>query len=122
MQAQATFKMHSARAIHTSLFIQVNQLLQISKLNGTADDEIKPPTGKYIMSTALLADAAGATTNTLTDLSAPAIAVVSAAGNDPNLVTISVTDFNQFRLLVGEAVDILDQKIDEILDTQNLIC
>ena len=74
------------------------------------------------MSTALLADAAGATTNTLTDLSAPAIAVVSAAGNDPNLVTISVTDFNQFRLLVGEAVDILDQKIDEILNTQSLIC
>ena len=53
MQAQATFKIHSARTIHISLFIQVNQLLQISKLNGTADDEIKPPTGTYIMSTAL---------------------------------------------------------------------
>ena len=121
MQAQATFKMHSARMIHTSLFVQVNQLLQISKLNGTADDEIIPPTGTYIMTTALLG-AAGAVTNTLTDLSAPAIAVVTAAGNDPNLVTISVTDFNQFRLLVGEAVDILDQKIDEILNIQNLTC
>ena len=122
MQAQATFKMHSAtERFIPNLFIQVNQLLQISKLNGTADDEIIPPSGTYIMTTALLG-AAGAVTNTLTDLTAPAIAVISAAGNDPNLVTISVTDFNQFRLLVGEAVDILDQKIDEILNTQNLIC
>ena len=66
--------------------------------------------------------AAGAITNTLTDLTAPAIAVVTAAGNDPNLVAISVTDFNQFRLLVGEAVQILDEKIDEILNIQSLTC
>ena len=64
----------------------------------------------------------GAATLTLTNLAAPAIAVVTAAGNDPNLVTISVTDYNQFRLLVGEAIDLLDQKIDEILNVQSLSC
>ena len=64
----------------------------------------------------------GAATLTLTNLAAPAIAVVTAAGNDPNLVTISVTDYNQFRLLVGEAIDLLDQKIDEILNVATLTC
>ena len=45
-----------------------------------------------------------------------------ATGANPNLVTISVTDFNQFRLLVGEAIDLLDKKIDEFLNVQSLSC
>ena len=73
------------------------------------------------MTTPLLG-AAGAAGLTLTNLAAPAIAVATDSANDPNLVTISVTDFNQFRLLVGGAIDLLDQKIDEILNVVPLTC
>ena len=108
------------RMTHFSLFIQVNQLLQIATLNGTADDLINPTSGVYIMTTPLLG-AAGAAGITLTNLAAPAIAVVTDSANDPNQVTISVTDFNRFRILVGEAIDLLDEKIDEILNLDTLL-
>ena len=93
-------------------------------MNGTADDLINPSTGTYILSTQVISHiAAGTFTNTLSStLTTSTTSAQMATGANPNLVTISVTDFNQFRLLVGEAIDLLDKKIDEFLNVQRLSC
>ena len=106
------------------IFLQVNQLLQIAKFNGTADDLVNPTSGTYSLTNAVLSHiAAGAFTNTAGLVTqAPAISAVMATGANPNAVAISVADFNQFRLLVGEAIDLLDKKIDEMLNVQALTC
>ena len=106
-----------------SIFLQVNQLLQIAKFNGTADDLLNPTSGTYSIGAVLSHIAAGTFTNTVGLVTqAPVISAQMATGANPNLVGISVNDFNAFRLLVGEAIDLLDKKIDEMLDVQALTC
>ena len=101
----------------------MNRLLQISKLSGSADDPIRPANSvNYVYNFGPLVDAnGGAAAGTLTGATIPAISVEMAL-TSLNTVTFSLSDFNTFRQLVGEALQTLDKKVDELLNVEQLSC
>ena len=98
----------------------MNQFLQISKLNGSADDSIRPANSvNYVYIHGPLVDTgAGTATGTLTAATIP-MTTVDMLLTGLHTITFSLTDFNTLRQLTGEALKTLDEKIDEILNVDH---
>ena len=101
----------------------MNQLLQISKLDGSADDSIRPANNEnYVYNFGPLVDTgAGAAAGSLTGASIP-MTTVDMLLTGLHTITFSLTDFNTLRQLTGDALKTLDEKVDQILNVEQLSC
>ena len=101
----------------------MNQLLQITKLDGSADDSIRPANNvNYVYNFGPLVDTgAGTATGSLTGAVIP-MTTVDMLLTGLHTITFSLSDFNTLRQLTGEALQTLDKKVDEILNVQQLSC
>ena len=108
---------------HSCLSLQVNQLLQIAKLDGSADDSIRPANNvNYVYNFGPLVDTgAGAAAGSLSGATIP-MTTVDMLLTGLHTITFSLSDFNTLRQLTGEALQTLDKKVDEILNVQQLSC
>ena len=106
------------------VLLQLNHLLEISKLEGSSDDSIRPPTGSYHLNTPVLTHiAAAAYTGTTPGLTAPGFSAQmdQTPGGAP-LGAVSLTDFNDLRVKIATALTTLGTKIDTILNLSDLNC
>ena len=107
-----------------SNFFQLNQLLTVSKLDGSSDDPIRPSYGNYILAAPVLSDDAGTTYGG----SSPGISTAAESqvfDQDPGgapAAAVSLTDFNTLRLNIGTTIATLSNKVDSILDISELNC
>ena len=101
----------------------MNQLLQISKLDGSADDSIRPANSvNYVYNHGPLVDTgAGTATGSLTGAVIP-MTTVDMLLTGLHTITFSLTDFSTLRQLTGEALKTLNEKVDEILNVEQLSC
>ena len=107
-----------------SNFFQLNQLLDVSKLDGSSDDPIRPSYGNYKLAAPVLTDDAGTTYGG----SSPGISTAAESqvfDQDPGgapAAGVSLTDFNTLRLNIGTTIATLSNKVDSILDISELNC
>lgn len=99
---------------------QVNDILDVTALGGTVDEEINPTTYTY---TAALAETAGAVTSTSAGITIPSTSVKFGTAPATTANTgLSIQDFNTFRKLAASALNNLESKIDSILNISMVDC
>ena len=102
----------------------MNDILSVSSLAGTTNDAIIPSGGAtYILGHAVLTHESAATyLGTSPGLGQSSTNTAQMALSASNLVTFSITDFNELRINVADSLLKIDKKIDEILNIATLSC
>ena len=99
-------------------------MLDVSKLEGSSDDPIRPSYGNYILASPVLSDdAAAAYGGSSSGITAPAKSYVYTVdpGGAP-AASVSLTDFNTLRNNIATSIATLSDKVDSILDLSDLNC
>jgi len=102
---------------------RVNDILQVSDLDGSSYEKILPKSSNYILAGPILgsiAGAAGTFSGGATGLTT--LTTIGDMGNTLATSALSVTDFNTLRINIAKAISVLDTKIDEILSVPTLSC